>query len=233
MIDFPRIELISFDCYGTLIDWESGILDALSSFRSEYGVRATDDQILEQYAALESVMESGEYLPYKDVLRGVMRGFTRRVSVPEERFDMDVLVKSLPRWRPFPDTVESLRRMKQHCRLAIISNTDDDLFAQTAKSLEVPFDFVVTAEQVGAYKPSTRNFTRALEVFGIKTENWLHAAQSRFHDVAPARSLGIATVWVNRRAGKPGAGATTLSNAIPDLEVPDLRTLADRVEAAR
>ena len=233
MIDFSRIDVISFDCYGTLIDWESGILEALSSFRSDYGVRATDDQILEQYAALEAVMESGEYLPYKDILRGVMRGFTRRVSVPEERFDVDVIVKSLPNWRPFPDTVESLRRMKKHCRLAIISNTDDDLFAQTAKALEVPFDFVITAEQVGAYKPSTRNFTRALEVFGIEKDNWLHAAQSRFHDVAPARSLGIATVWVNRRAGKKGEGATALSNAIPDLEVPDLRTLADRVEAAR
>ncbi len=233
MVDFSRIDVISFDCYGTLIDWESGILEALAAFRSEYGVRATDDQILEQYAALESVMESGEYHLYKDVLRGVMRGFARRAPVPEERVDMDVIVKSLPSWRPFPDTVESLRRLKKHCRLAVISNTDDDLFAQTAKSLEVPFDFVVTAEQVGAYKPSTRNFIRAHEVFGIEKENWLHAAQSRFHDVAPARSLGIATVWVNRRAGKNGQGATTTSNAVPDLEVPNLRTLADRVEAAR
>jgi 2-haloacid dehalogenase len=233
VVDLSRIDVISFDCYGTLIDWESGILEALAAFRSEYGVRATDDQVLEQYAALESVMESGEYLLYKDVLRGVMRGFARRLSVPEERVDMDVIVKSLPSWRPFPDTVASLRRLKKHCRLAVISNTDDDLFAQTAKSLEVPFDFVVTAEQVGAYKPSTRNFIRAHEVFGIEKENWLHAAQSRFHDVVPARALGIATVWVNRRAGKSGEGATATSNAVPDLEVPNLRTLADRVEAAR
>ncbi len=233
VIDFDRIDVLSFDCYGTLIDWESGILEALGPFRSEFRLRANDDELLQQYAALESVMESGEYIPYQDVLRGVMRGFARRVSVPEERLDADVLVRSLPSWRPFPDTVESLRRLKQHFRLAIISNTDDDLFAQTARSLEVPFDFVVTAQQVGAYKPSAQNFAHALDVFGIDKGRWLHAAQSRFHDIAPARAMGIATVWVNRRAGKPGRGATTTSHAIPDLEVPDLRTLADCVEAPR
>ncbi|HXV14965.1 MAG TPA: haloacid dehalogenase type II [Candidatus Krumholzibacteria bacterium] len=228
MIDFDRIDVISFDCYGTLIDWESGILGALASFRSEYRDRASDDELLEQYASLESVMESGEYIPYRDVLRGVMRGFARRFSVPEERLDPDLLLNSLPSWRPFPDTVESLRRLKQQYKLAVISNTDDDLFAQTARALEVPFDFVVTAEQVRAYKPSPRNFAHALEVFGIAKERLLHAAQSRYHDVAPARSLGVATVWVNRRAGKQGEGATALSSAVPDLEVPDLRTLADR-----
>jgi 2-haloacid dehalogenase len=232
MIDFDRIEVVSFDCYGTLIDWESGILEALASFRSQYRDRATDDGLLEQYASLESVMESGEYIPYRDVLRGVMRGFARRFSVPEERLDPDLLLDSLPRWRPFPDTVESLRRLKERYKLAVISNTDDDLFAQTARSLEVPFDFVVTAQQVGAYKPSPKNFTHALQVFGIPKERLLHAAQSRFHDVAPARSLGIATVWVNRRLGKPGQGATTSSDAVPDLEVPDLRTLADRAAKA-
>jgi len=231
VIDFDRIDLISFDCYGTLIDWESGILQALAPFRSEFGLRATDDEVLEQYAALESVMESGEYLPYQDVLRGVMRGFARRVSVPDERLDTDVLVDSLPSWQPFPDTIESLRRLKRRFRLAIISNTDDDLFAQTALSLQVPFDFVVTAQQVGAYKPSPKNFERALETFGIPKQRWLHAAQSRFHDVAPARALGVATVWVNRRAGKSGQGATAVSSARPDLEVPSLQALADLAEA--
>ncbi len=232
VVDFDRIDIISFDCYGTLIDWESGILDALASFRSEYRDRATDDDVLEHYAALESVMESGEYIPYRDVLRGVMRGFARRFSVPEERLDADLLLDSLPKWRPFPDTVDALRRLKQRYRLAVISNTDDDLFAQTAFSLEVPFDFVITAEQVRSYKPSARNFDRALEAFGIPKECWLHAAQSRFHDVAPARELGISTVWVNRRAGKRGHGATMTSDAMPDLEVPDVRTLADRAAPA-
>ena len=121
--------------------------------------------------------------------------------------------------------------MKQRYRLAVISNTDDDLFAQTARALEVPFDFVITAEQVGAYKPSTKNFTYALDKVGVAKERWLHVAQSRFHDVAPARSLGLATVWVNRRSGKPGHGATAASDATPDLEVPNLKSLADLAEA--
>lgn len=230
VIDFDRIDVVSFDCYGTLIDWESGILEALAPFRARAGLRATDDEVLEQYAGLESMLESGDHISYKEVLRGVARGLARRFSVPEAGVDVDALVASLPRWRPFPDTVESLRRLKERYRLAVISNTDDDLFAQTARALEVPFDFVVTAEQVGAYKPSTRNFTYALDKAGVPKERWLHAAQSRFHDVLPARSLGLATVWVNRRSGKPGHGATVASDAAPDLEVPSLKTLADLAE---
>ena len=231
VIDFERIDVVSFDCYGTLIDWESGILEALAPFRAHGGVRATDDELLEHYARLESVLQSGDHVSYKEVLRGVARGFARRFSIPEAHFDAEALAASLPRWRPFHDTVESLARLKQRYRLAIISNTDDDLFAQTALSLEVPFDFVITAEQVGAYKPSTKNFTYALDKVGVAKERWLHVAQSRFHDVAPARSLGLATVWVNRRSGKPGHGATTASDATPDLEVPNLKTLADAAEA--
>ncbi len=232
MIDFDRIEIVSFDCYGTLIDWESGILEALSPFRNEFAPQVGDNELLQQYAALEGVMQSGEYVPYKDVLRGVMRGFARRASVPEERIDTDVLVASLPNWRPFADTVEALQRLKSRYQLAIISNIDDDLFALTARSLGVSFDHVVTAQQVRAYKPNLRNFHYALETFDVPIENWLHAAQSRFHDVAPARSLGIATAWVNRRAGRPGDGATASSNAVPDLEVPTLRALADHAEAS-
>jgi len=231
VIDFGRIDVVSFDCYGTLIDWESGILEALAPLRAQGGVRATDDELLEHYARLETVLESGDHVSYKEVLRGVARGFARRFSISEADFDADALAVSLPRWRPFHDTVESLRRLKQRFRLAIISNTDDDLFAHTARTLEVPFDFVVTAEEVGAYKPSTRNFTFALEKAGVPKERWLHVAQSRFHDVAPARSLGLATVWVNRRGSRPGHGATAASGAVPDLEVPSLEMLADLVEA--
>jgi 2-haloacid dehalogenase len=231
VIDFGRIDVVSFDCYGTLIDWESGILEALAPLRAQGSVRATDEELLEHYARLEAVLESGDHVSYREVLRGVARGFARRFSIPEADFDAEALAASLPRWRPFPDTVESLRRFKQRYRLAIISNTDDDLFAHTARTLEVPFDFVVTAEQVGAYKPSQRNFTVALARAGVAKERWLHVAQSRFHDVAPARALGLATVWVNRRGGRPGHGATTASDAMPDLEVPNLEALADLVEA--
>ena len=233
MLDFRRFDVITFDCYGTLIDWESGILDALRLFRDEIPRPASDDAVLEAYAALEAALEGDDYIVYRDVLRGVMRGLALRFSVPLDRVDLDTLASSLPRWRPFPDTIESLRLLKQHCKLAIVSNTDDDLFAHTAKALEVPFDWVVTAEQVRSYKPSAQNFERALATMGIPKERVLHAAQSRFHDVAPARALGIASVWVNRRHGRVGEGATARSSAQPDLEVPDMKTLADLVQASR
>jgi len=232
VLDFRRFDVITFDCYGTLIDWESGILDALRSFREEAPRRASDDDVLEAYAALEATLEGGDYILYRDVLRGVMRGLALRFSVPLDRVDLDTLAASLPRWRPFPDTIEALRRLKQHHKLAIVSNTDNNLFAHTAKTLEVPFDWVNTAEQVGSYKPSPQNFERALATMGIPKERVLHAAQSRFHDVAPARALGIASVWVNRRHDRPGEGATALSSAQPDLEVPDLKTLADLIDTA-
>jgi 2-haloacid dehalogenase len=231
VLDFRRFDVITFDCYGTLIDWESGILEALRSFRTANGLRVTDDALLEAYASLEATLEEGDYIRYRDVLRGVMRGLAMRFAVPVDQVDTEALVASLPHWQPFPDTVDALKRMKQRCKLAVVSNTDDDLFAETARVLEVPFDWVITAEQVRAYKPSPQNFERALEVMGIAKERVLHAAQSRFHDVAPAKALGLATVWVNRRHGKAGEGATARSQARPDLEVPDLKTLADRVEA--
>jgi 2-haloacid dehalogenase len=231
VLDFRRFDVITFDCYGTLIDWESGILEALRSFRTANGLRVTDDALLEAYASLEATLEEGDYIRYRDVLRGVMRGLAMRFAVPVDQVDTEALVASLPHWRPFPDTVDALKRMKQRCKLAVVSNTDDDLFAETARVLEVPFDWVITAEQVRSYKPSPQNFERALEVMGIAKERVLHAAQSRFHDVAPAKALGLATVWVNRRHGKAGEGATARSQARPDLEVPDLKTLADRVEA--
>jgi 2-haloacid dehalogenase len=231
VLDFRRFEDISFDCYGTLIDWESGILGALRTFREANAVRAADDELLDAYASLEVALEAGDYLRYGEVLRGVMRGLAMRFAVPLDRVDTETLVASLPGWRPFPDTIPALRRLKERCRLAVISNTDDDLFAQTARALEVPFDWVITAEQVRAYKPSRRNFERALQVMGVAKERVLHAAQSRYHDVAPASAMGIATAWVNRRTGRKGGGATAPSQARPDLEVPDLKTLADRVEA--
>ncbi len=233
MIDLEGIDVVSFDCYGTLIDWEAGILVALAPFRKRYGLRETDDEILEQYAALEAVMESGEYLSYRDVLRGVMRGFSQHAGVPESELELDLLVDSLPEWPAFPDTVDALNHLQEHFHLGIISNTDDDLFADTSRTLGVDFDFVVTAEQVRSYKPDIANFRRAMEVMDIPKEGWLHVAQSRYHDVAPARKLGVATVWINRRAGKAGKGATVASDAHPDAEFPTLGAFADWVDATR
>ena len=232
MLDFRRFDVITFDCYGTLIDWETGLLEALRPMREAAQLRATDDEVLAAYALLESTLESGDYMRYRDVLRGVMRGLTQRFGAAADKVDLDALAKSLPDWPPFPDTVQSLRRLKKHYQLGILSNTDDDLFSETARVLQVPFDFVITAEQVGTYKPSHRNFVHAHQIIGVPKEKWLHVAQSRFHDIAPARALGISNVWVNRRHDKDGEGATAMSAAQPDLAVPDLKTLADLVDAA-
>jgi len=232
MLDFRNFDVITFDCYGTLIDWEAGILAALAPFREAGRLDVSDESLLQSYAILEATLEDGEYRRYRDVLRGVMRGLATRYSVPEARVDLEALADSLPSWRPFPDTVEALQRLRAHYKLGIISNVDVDLFAGTARHLNVEISHLITAEQVGAYKPSHENFVLALQSIGIPRERLLHAAQSRFHDIAPARALGIASVWVNRSAARPGRDATARSSAVPDLEVPDLRTLADHVDAA-
>ena len=133
---------------------------------------------------------------------------------------------------PFADTQPALKAFERRFRLAIISNTDDDLFARTNQQLDVAFDWIVTAQQVKSYKPSLNNFRQALARIGLPTEQVLHVAQSLFHDHVPAKQLGLETVWVNRRHGKAGSGATPIADARPDLEVPDLATLVTLSGAA-
>jgi 2-haloacid dehalogenase len=157
----------------------------------------------------------------------VMWKMAARIVFPLTESEFNVLPNSVPQWPAFPDTVEALRRLKSKYKLGIVSNTDDDLFAETAKTLQVPFDFVITAEQARSYKPSHQNFQLALERIGLPKERVLHCAQSVYHDIVPTRELGIANVWVNRRAGKRGSGATRGAAEKPDLEVPDVKTLAD------
>jgi 2-haloacid dehalogenase len=226
MISFDRFEVVSFDCYGTLVDWESGILDAVRPILASHDLFPSDERLLEYYAEAESEAEKGPYAPYKDVLRRAFGGLLSRLGVAASSGEVDLLARSLGEWPPFPDTAAALRALKSRYRIAVISNTDDDLFALTAQSLGVAFDGVVTAEQARSYKPDPAVFRRALAAFGVPKERLLHAAQSLFHDVAPAQGLGIATAWVNRRAGRPGPGATPPAQAAPDLAVPDLATLA-------
>lgn len=228
MLELSQVEVISFDCYGTLIDWETGILGALRPMLAERGIELSDEDLLETYAELESGIESGPHKRYADILREVVDGFGRWFGFAPAPDEREALVASLPGWQPFADTIDALRELKQHARLAIISNVDDDLFAATRDRLGVDFDWVVTAEQVGAYKPSHRNFELARERFAVAPGHWLHAAQSLFHDIAPCRALGIPCVWVNRRIGKVGQGAGRAVDVTPDLEVPDLRALAEQ-----
>jgi 2-haloacid dehalogenase len=134
-------------------------------------------------------------------------------------------------WPAFPDSRGALARLKEHFALAVITNCDDDLFAASNRRLGVTFDAVITAQQVGSYKPSHRNFEVAFERIGAPRERILHVAQSLFHDHVPAKELGLTTVWVDRRHDRPGSGATPPTSATPDLVVPDMATLADLATA--
>jgi 2-haloacid dehalogenase len=227
MLNFSQFECLTFDCYGTLIDWEIGILSALKPILEGHHRNISDEGILELYGAIEPQLESGEYMSYRRVLQRTTQRIAARLSFPLYEGEIDALPNSMPDWRPFPDTVPALQRLKSKYRLAVISNTDDDLFAETAKSLGVKFDHVITAQQVRSYKPSHANFERALDEIGLPKNKILHCAQSIFHDIVPAKELGIANVWVNRRAGRKGGGATKGALETPDLMVTSLKELAD------
>ena len=224
-MNFEAFSCLTFDCYGTLIDWESGILGAMRPILDAHGVAIDDEDALEVFGRAESAAESGTYRPYRQVLSDVVRGFGEALGFEPSEEERSSLANSIGDWAPFEDTVDALMALRGRYRLAIISNIDDDLFAKSAPKLGVDFDEIVTAQQVGAYKPSLQNFSMAFERLGHDPSAVLHVAQSLHHDIAPARELGLACVWVNRRAGRRGTGATAPATARPDLEVPDLQTL--------
>jgi 2-haloacid dehalogenase len=225
--DFSRFKVLTFDCYGTLIDWERGILDALLPRLRAQGVEADPQKLLERYAVLEADAETGPYLRYAEVLRRVARALFAEFGAEASDEDANAFAASVKDWPPFPDSAEALQKLKKAGRkLAVITNCDEDLFAASAARLGNPFDWVVTAERVGSYKPSPNNFQRALEVIGADKREILHVAQSLYHDIAPARALGFATVWVDRRRGQTGSGATPPAEARSDGIVGSLEELA-------
>jgi 2-haloacid dehalogenase len=224
-MDFSEVQLITFDCYGTLIDWESGILAAFRVLLPGYE-HVRKEQLLEMYGEIEVQLEAGPYLSYRTVLSRTAKEIGRRLGQELVEDACQQFAESLKQWPPFPDSVESLKKLAKHYRLGIISNTDDDLFAASHKLLQTPFDMIVTAQQVQSYKPSPRNFKEAMRRAGIPKANILHAAQSIYHDIVPANSLGLKNIWVNRRFGKHGPGATVAADAKPGLEVRSLAELA-------
>lgn len=228
MVDLSQFEMLSFDCYGTLIDWEAGILGYLGPVLRTQGCRVEDSQILNLYSEIEPREQAKPYRIYREVLASVVHSVASQFGLAVSEAEANGLADSIRDWCPFPDTVPSLARLTSRYKLAVLSNIDDDLFALTAKKLEVPFDLVVTAQQVGAYKPSKRNFEILLQRAAISPRHLLHVAESLYHDVAPARELGITTVWVDRRQGR-AAAATKLVDAKPDLTVRTVGELADLV----
>jgi 2-haloacid dehalogenase len=230
-IDFDRFDVLTFDCYGTLIDWEAGIVAGLRRVLDARGAIVGDEDLLECYARHEATIEAGPYLRYREVLSRALRGVCAEVGVQPTDEEAAVFGGSVGEWPAFPDSADALARLHQRFRLAVITNCDDDLFAASNRRLGVTFDWVITAQQVSRYKPSRRNFEVAFERIGVPRERILHVAQSLFHDHVPAKELGMTTAWVDRRRDRPGSGATPPASAAPDLAVPDMATLADLATA--
>ena len=230
MLDLSSFRVLSFDCYGTLIDWEGGILACLKPLLKRHGVSASDGELLELYGELEREGQRHEpFLRYREVLSRIVAGVGERLGFAPTESELASLAESMKEWRPFDDTVPALRFLKERYKLAIISNVDRDLFEGSASQLGVEFDWVVTSEDVGEYKPSRRNFQTALERMGVGKGEVLHVAQSLFHDVETAGAMGLATVWVNRA----GARSTPLRDVRPDLEVGDLGELVGMMKEGK
>ena len=226
MLDFSRFEIFTFDCYGTLINWEAGILAALHRILSAHSKQLDDATLLQLYGDFEHRSEQGTFQPYREVLASVVRQFAIELKFTPTPEEVRSLPGSLATWQPWPDTVPALRRLKTRFRLAILSNVDDDLFAATRPKLAVDFDEVITAQQAQAYKPSLKLFELALARIQTPAHRVLHVGQSVYHDVIPAQSLGLSTVWVNRPSARPGVGAVKSAEAKPDLIVRSLEELA-------
>jgi 2-haloacid dehalogenase len=226
------VSLITFDCYGTLIDWENGMLAVLRPLLSRNGSKVSDLQILELYGEIEAELESGPYLPYRQILAKTAQEIGGRLGVKVSAEEGRAFAASLMSWKPFADTVPALQSLAKRLRLGIISNVDDDLFAETRKKLSpVEFDFAVTAQQMQSYKPAQRNFEEAIRRSGLGKDQILHAGQSLYHDIAPANALGIRNVWVNRPSIRPGSGAARPGMATPDYQVSTLVELSSLLSA--
>jgi 2-haloacid dehalogenase len=206
-------KVLTFDCYGTLIDWERGILAALRPLLDCLGGRVTDEVALPAFARHESALEKAQPgLNYRKILAAAYRGLADEWQTAIGEGEAERFGNSVPDWPAFSDSADALAYLKQHYKLVILSNIDRASFAESNKKLGVTFDAICTAEDIGSYKPDKRNFDFVLktvqEELGFAPKDILHTAQSLFHDHQTAKAIGLATNWIDRRMGKSGSGAT-------------------------
>jgi 2-haloalkanoic acid dehalogenase type II len=206
-------KVLTFDCYGTLIDWESGIFNALAPLCAKARHGKTRDQVLENYALHEAAQE--EETPgmlYPQVLSTVYQRLAAEWGVPVTKAEANIFGASVPDWPEFADSVEALAYLKKHYKLVILSNVDRLSFRASNARLKVAFDAIYPAQDIGSYKPSLNNFEYMLQQlqadFGLGAKDILHTAQSLFHDHAPANQIGLASAWIDRRHATEGWGAT-------------------------
>ena len=224
-LDYSRFDALTFDCYGTLIDWETGLADAFRPVLRAHGIEPDDEDAIARYARHEAAAEAGPYLRYRDVVAAGLSGVAAELGFEPTAGELATFGAAVAEWPAFPDSAAALATLAERFRLGVITNCDDDLFGASARRLGVTFDWVVTAEQVGSYKPDERNFHVAFERIGLPRERILHVAQSLFHDHVTAKRLGLTTVWIDRRAGREG-GATPPTQAAPDATFPDMASFA-------
>ena len=225
---------LTFDCYGTLIDWEAGILAALRPWTTAHGVEVGDEELLAAFGRAESRREAADpTAPYPRILAGVLEDLAEAFGATVSDEEARAFGDSVKDWPVFPDTPEALAYLKRHYKLVIVSNVDRASFRQSNAKLGVTFDAIVTADDAGAYKPAHNHFHLALArlaEMGVPKDRVLHVAQSLYHDHVPAHQLGPRTMWVNRRAAHGQAGGATPAAPVPvtpDGEVPTLAALAD------
>ncbi|MDX6512713.1 MAG: 2-haloacid dehalogenase [Gaiellaceae bacterium] len=210
----------TFDCYGTLVDWNGGIAAELERVWGP----ASRDRLLTRYHEVEPLVEAEAYRSYRDVLAETLARLAveEGLALPDE--ERGALGDSLPRWSPFPEVPDALAELRRRgVRLAILSNSDRDLIAASIERLAVPFDHVVVAEDVQSYKPAHGHWERFFADTGAERDRHVHVGASLFHDIAPANELGLVSVWINRLG-------ETADEARPTRELPDLSALPDTVD---
>jgi 2-haloacid dehalogenase len=219
MPDFTPYRALSFDCYGTLIDWETGIRQAFQPWSAAHGVTVGSDELIDRFGAHENVIErEAPTTRYPQVLAEALRRIGHDLGVDVSDEEATEFGASVGSWPAFDDTADALRRLQQHFRLVILSNVDRASFARSNRRLGVTFDLILTAEDIGSYKPDPANFDRLLgEIgsIGVERSELLHVAQSLFHDHGPVQRIGLPSVWIDRYATSAGTGATPAT----DVEV--------------
>jgi 2-haloacid dehalogenase len=231
-VEITDFEAISFDCYGTLIDWETGLAAVLGPWARSHGLGLGDDALLAAYSAHEAREEIAHPRAlYPDILGRSFAALGHELGAEVSSQDRQRLARSVPDWPAFGDSAAALAALGQRYKLIILSNVDRESFAGSARRLGASFEAVLTAQDIGCYKPSRRNFDALLAQarrLGLADGRLLHAAQSLFHDHIPAKRAGLPTVWINRRHGRPGWGATPepAANVTPDWEFPSMAAFA-------
>ena len=233
-MQLTEFKALSFDCYGTLIDWETGLTNALQPLARRSG--KSPDALLDAYGPIEHQLEEEHPgIRYSELLEKVYERLAGHLGVELDDAEGRAFGQSVGDWPAFPDSAEALRYLKQHYQLIILSNVDLQSFSRSNARLGVEFDQVLTAEEIGSYKPSLRNFEFLLErvgAAGVGKQKLLHVAQSLFHDHVPANRMGIASAWIDRRAGKEGGGATVIPDPMPHYDF-HFTSLAELAEAHR